>query len=165
MAQRRIFLSAVSNEFESHRRLLAHDLKRPNVDVKEQEEIAKSVGGGTTLEKLDDYIRDCDAVIHLIGDATGDIAEPASGQAILRRYPDLRERLVGMVKHEAKSDPERVLVTDPTALSYTQWEAYLAIYHRKPLHIYRPAPDAPRDPRFQPNEQERQLQQQHYARI
>jgi len=52
---KKLFLSAVSSEFESYRRLLASDLKRPTLDVKVQEDFG--VSGGLTIEKLDDYIR------------------------------------------------------------------------------------------------------------
>ena len=49
--------------------VLAGDLKRPTLDVAVQEDFG--VGGGLTLEKLDDYIKACDGVVHLIGKATG----------------------------------------------------------------------------------------------
>ena len=68
---KKLFLSVVSSEFVSHRNLLAADLKRPNLDVAVQEDFV--VTGGSTLEKLDTYIVQCDAVIHLIGKATGGV--------------------------------------------------------------------------------------------
>ena len=68
---KKLFLSAVSSEFASYRNLLADDLKRPNLDVAVQEVLG--VTGRSTLEKLDTYIRHCDAVIHLIGKATGGV--------------------------------------------------------------------------------------------
>jgi len=46
---KKLFLSAVSSEFESYRRLLADDLKRPTLDVAVQEDFV--VSGGSTLEK------------------------------------------------------------------------------------------------------------------
>ena len=52
---RKLFLSAVSSEFESYRQLLAGDLKRPTLDVAMQEDFV--VSGGSTLQKLDDYIK------------------------------------------------------------------------------------------------------------
>jgi hypothetical protein len=56
------------------------------------------------------------------------------------------------------------LLPDP-AFSYTQWEAYLAIYFRKKLWIYRPSPEAPRDPEFVANDTERQSQGEHLHRL
>ena len=46
---KKLFLSAVSSEFESYRRLLADDLKRPTLDVAVQEDFV--VSGGSTLGK------------------------------------------------------------------------------------------------------------------
>jgi hypothetical protein len=59
---RRLFLSAVSSEFESYRQLLAGDLERPTLDVATQERFI--VYGASTLEKLDEYIQACDGVVH-----------------------------------------------------------------------------------------------------
>jgi hypothetical protein len=42
---------------------------------------------------LDDYIRQCDAVIHLVGDMTGAPAQAPSLTVIRYRYPDLGEKL------------------------------------------------------------------------
>ena len=66
---KRLFLSAVSVELGSYRKRLAKDLRRPNLDVRVQKDFI--VTGATTLEKLDDYIRICDGVVHLVGDAAG----------------------------------------------------------------------------------------------
>ena len=157
---KKLFLSAVSSEFASYRNLLADDLKRPNLDVAVQEDFG--VTGRTTLEKLDTYIRHCDAVIHLIGKATGAVPEEPAVAALLATYPDFGSRLSPLAAHLAKPQP---------SFSYTQWEAYLAIYHQRPLFVYRPtdfeldALDVPRDARFVFNLVEAQSQQEHYQRI
>jgi hypothetical protein len=65
----RVFLSAVSDEFRAYRDQLRGDLTRHNVEVKVQEDFKDL--GGVTLEKLDDYSKQCDAVVHLAGDMTG----------------------------------------------------------------------------------------------
>src|SRR5439155_19647390 len=85
------FLSAVSREFFAYRELLANDLKRPALDVAVQKEFM--VTGGSTLEKLDDYIRACDGIVHLIGKATGDPPEEPAVAALLKRYPDFASKL------------------------------------------------------------------------
>ena len=64
-----IFLSAVSDEFSLYHEQLRSDLTRQNVEVKVQEDF-KALGGDT-LDKLDVYINNCDAVVHLVGDMTG----------------------------------------------------------------------------------------------
>jgi len=74
MTQVKIFLSAVSAEFASYRNVLRHYLERPNVSVKIQEDFIAT--GTETLDMLDEYIQKCDAVIHLVGDMTGAMAQP-----------------------------------------------------------------------------------------
>ena len=54
-----IFLSTVSAEFRSYRDALRHDLERPRVAVKVQEDFIAT--GSETLDKLDEYIAGCDA--------------------------------------------------------------------------------------------------------
>jgi hypothetical protein len=134
MSQVQLFLSAVSSEFRSYRDALGARLERPNVTVKAQEEFIPT--GTETLDKLDLYIRDCNAVVHLIGDRTGAWAEAPTLQTLRARYPDLAERL---------SVLKSSLETGEPPLSYTQWEAYLALYHRKTLLIAVAQPGAPRD--------------------
>ena len=80
---KKLFLSAVSSEFVSYRNLLATDLKRPDLDVAVQEDFG--VTGGTTLGKLDTYLRHCDAVIHLIGKAARRHAGRTRGGRAARR--------------------------------------------------------------------------------
>jgi tetratricopeptide (TPR) repeat protein len=156
----KLFLSAVSTEFESYRQLLAGDLKRPTLDVAVQEDFG--VLGATTLQKLDEYIRACDGVVHLIGKALGAVPPTVAVQALLTRYPDVATRLPALATALAQGDP---------GFSYTQWEAYLAIYHDRPVFIYRPADleravcDCPRDPRFVQDRAQEQAQEAHYGRI
>jgi hypothetical protein len=69
----KLFLSTVSEEFRSYRDALGSKLQRPNVTVHVQEDFIPT--GTETLDKLDLYIKDCDAVVHLVGDRTGAWAE------------------------------------------------------------------------------------------
>jgi len=64
MSHIRLFLSTVTDEFQSYRDALRRELVRPNVTVHIQEDFIAS--GTETLDKLDDYIGRCDAVIHLM---------------------------------------------------------------------------------------------------
>ena len=142
-ANKKLFLSIVTSEFASYRELLTGDLKRPNLDVAVQEDFV--VTGGSTLEKLDTYIRHCDGVVHLIGKATGGIPEEHAVATLLRTYPDFAARLPPFAAGLSEPQP---------GFSYTQWEAYLALYHGRKLFIYRPVDfdrdvvEAPRDSRF-----------------
>src|SRR4051812_3263431 len=122
-----LFLSTVSDEFRSYREAIRTLLQRPNVTVHIQEDFIAT--GTETLDKLDHYIRGCAAVLHLAGDMTGAWAEPATFENLKIRYPDLAKRLPVLRASIEQGTPP---------LSYTQWEAYLAIYHRKRLVIATP---------------------------
>ncbi len=157
---KKLFLSAVSSEFESYRRLLAGDLKRPTLDVAVQEDFV--VTGGSTLRKLDDYICACDGVVHLIGKATGAVPEAVALRDLLARYPDFATRLPSLAPALVEPDP---------GFSYTQWEAYLALYHQRPVFIYRPTDfeladcQCPRETRFVHDPAQEKAQQAHYRRL
>jgi hypothetical protein len=113
-----VFLSTVSDEFRLYRDQLRGDLTRHNVEVKVQEDF-KDLGGDT----LDSYIAHCDAVVHLVGEMCGSMPGEREQRALLRKHPDLVDEF------PALSDALRKDV----AISYTQWEAWLALYHRKLL--------------------------------
>jgi hypothetical protein len=157
---KKLFLSAVSREFLSYRELLTGDLKRPTLEVAVQEDFI--VTGGSTLEKLDDYIRACDGIVHLIGKATGDAPEEIAVAALLQRYPDFAAKLPPLAPALSKPQP---------GFSYTQWEAYLAMYHARPLFVYLPTDfesdtlAVPRDSRFVLDPVQVQAQREHYQRI
>ncbi len=157
---KKLFLSAVSSEFAAYRTLLAADLKRPTLEVAVQEDFLGT--GATTLEKLDIYILACHGVIHLIGKATGAVPEEVAVAKLLKKYPDFATKLPPLAAHLAKPQP---------GFSYTQWEAYLAIYHERPLFIYRPkdfeldALSVPRGEKFVFSATEAQAQKEHYQRI
>jgi hypothetical protein len=131
-----LFISCVSNEFANYRDAVRRDLTRPNLDTKIQEDFIAY--GGATLEKLDEYIQHCEAVIHICGDMTGSLANNLSIQYINEKYPDfsthfpqLQSVLEGSIK-----------------ASYTQWEAYLAAYHGKQLFIVVPTATAIRNDKY-----------------
>jgi hypothetical protein len=123
---RRIFLSCVSGEFGSYRRMLANQLaalKGEPYEVRIQEDFRQ--GGHTLLDRLADYIRDCDLVIHLVGLAAG--ARPS-------------------LEHE-RTSLQRLGETsaDPVGWSYTQWEYRLAMRFGKDVLVYIANREAPRD--------------------
>jgi NB-ARC domain len=154
MPTKLLFLSCVSDEFKSYRETLRRDLDRPDVTVKVQEDFVAF--GIETLSKLDAYIRQCEAVIHIVGDMTGATAAQSAVNVLLRTHPDIADRM----------PPLKALLADPFAgLSYTQWEAWLALYHDKPLLIACPMPNAPRDPDFVSQPAQRAAQRAHLARL
>ncbi|HLH91129.1 MAG TPA: DUF4062 domain-containing protein [Xanthobacteraceae bacterium] len=149
----RIFLSAVSDEFRDYRALLRSDLTRHNVEVKVQEDFKEY--GHSTLEKLDLYIDECDAVIHLVGDLPGWEVPAAALKSLLARYPDIVEKL----------PPLKPVFAEGRGLSYTQAEAWLALYHDKTLLIARAGSGAPRGPRYKPTDASRAAQAAHLAML
>ena len=118
----RLFISTVSHEFRSCRERLSEDLRFPDVVAQNQEEYLERLAAGSSLlVKLDDYIRDCDAVIHLIGEQISRDGRAASTEAVddlLTRYPDF-PTVVSLREDDLRGS------------SYTQWEAWLAYYHIK----------------------------------
>jgi hypothetical protein len=129
-----VFLSTVSDEFRDYRDQLVHDLTRADVAVKVQEDFKDT--GFDTLDKLDAYIRRCDAVIHLVGDMVGAPARTDAQDALVAKYPKLLDRFA----------PLRDALDAGVVVSYTHWEAWLALYHEKSLMIAVAAPEAPRGP-------------------
>ena len=149
----KIFLSTVSDEFRAYRDQLRSDLTRHNVEVKVQEDFKDL--GGDTLDKLDVYIAHCDAVVHLVGDMTGsDPGEHALG-ALRAKYPDLADKL----------PPLGEALRNGSGVSYTQWEAWLALYHGRLLFIAKAADSAERGPKYAPTDASRAAQAAHLARL
>ena len=154
MAEVKIFLSTVSAEFRSYRDALRHYLERPNVTAKVQEDFIAT--GSETLDMLDDYIRQCNVVIHLVGDMTGAMAPAPSVAAIRQRYPDFGSRLPPVATFLEAGGPP---------LSYTQWEAWLALYHDNRLIIAVPESSAQRDDRYTLDPLQATAQKEHLARL
>jgi len=154
LAHIQLFLSTVSAEFKGYREVLRHNLNLPDVTIQIQEDFI--AGGIPTLDKLDLYIRECDAVIHLVGDGLGSLAKPRSLTYLNEHYPDLASRLPPL---------GGFLAADGPSLSYTQWEAWLALLHGRKLLICVPTPEAPREEGFRCDTQHQVLQQEHLARL
>jgi tetratricopeptide (TPR) repeat protein len=149
----KIFLSTVSDEFRAYRDQLRSDLTRHNVEVKVQEDFVDL--GGDTLDKLDVYIAHCDAVVHLVGDMTGSAPDKRDVDTLLAKYPDLA----------AKLPPLGEALIQGVGVSYTQWEAWLALYHDKLLLIAKAADNAERTPGYDPAKASPKAQAEHLARL
>jgi hypothetical protein len=67
----RIFISAVTSEFGKARDSLAADLRSRDTFVRVQSDFRQEADSDTTLKKLHDYIRDCSAVVCVIGGRSG----------------------------------------------------------------------------------------------
>ena len=158
MADVKLFLSCVSDEFGDYRDALRSALTRPNVEIKIQEDFQNL--GGDTLALLEDYIESCDVVVHFAGEMAGSAPASSSVDDLLRRRPELAARLA-----EKGMDREAF-----GRLTYTQWEAWLAIGFnkdgaRKNLVIVTPAFGVKRGAKFAPTDSARASQADHLARL
>jgi tetratricopeptide (TPR) repeat protein len=149
----KIFLSTVSDEFRAYRDALRTDLTRHNVEVKVQEDFKDL--GGDTLDKLDVYIAHCDAVVHLVGNMTGSAPGELALRALRKKYPDLTDKLPPLCE----------ALRNGISVSYTQWEAWLALYHDKRLFIAEAGDSAERGPKYAPTAGSRGAQVGHLARL
>ena len=148
MADVKLFLSCVSDEFGDYRDALRSALTRLNVDVKIQEAFQNR--GGDTLAMLEDYIESCDVVVHFAGEMAGSAPASSGVGDLLRRRPELGARLA-----EKGMDREAL-----GRLTYTQWEAWLAIGFNKDgaernLVIVTPAFGVKRGAKFAPTDSAR----------
>jgi len=150
----RVFISCVSSEFRGYREQLRSCLTARGREIKVQEDFTD--GGATLLEKLDDYIMACQAVIHLVGSNCGCRPQPAEVRALLKRHPKLPQELA-----ELAGD----LQSDACPFTYTQWEAFLAIYHRVACFIYRADAGSSREPGWAEVTSEVALQEAHVQRL
>ncbi|MEI7939220.1 MAG: hypothetical protein WCK27_21250 [Verrucomicrobiota bacterium] len=114
---------------------------------------------------MDAYICGCDAVVHVIGEGAGAIADPNAVASFLGSEQSFIQKMKGV------GDFENLKV------SYTHWEAFLAAYRGKPLFVYqatRPIRDGhPTEacgfdkdwPEFQPKDGDSELVRQHCERL
>jgi hypothetical protein len=109
----RIFISAVTSEFGKARDAIASDLRARGHVVHVQSDFKQSPDSDKLLDALADYIRDCNAVICLIGKRSG--AFPPKRAA--KRYTD-------------------VLPVEIEEASYTQWEYFLARHFNRRRYRY-----------------------------
>jgi len=148
----KLFLSCVSDEFGAYRDELRRKLTRPNVEVKIQEDF-KALGGDT-LSMLEEYIEHCDAVVHFAGDMTGSTPKDFGVTELLARRPDLKTR-----------PPLGAALEAGAKISYTQWEAWLAIYFRRDLVIAAPGQGFVRGPKIAATEDSEEAQAAHLKRL
>jgi len=149
----KLFLSCVSNEFGAYRDALRRALTLPNVEVKIQEDFKPQ--GGDTLGMLEDYIAKCDAIVHFVGDMVGSAPAPPSVDDLLARQTGLAAALA------AKGLTREAL----GSLTYTQWEAWLAIAFDRKLLIVAPAEGIARGPNCSPSDASRASQTEHLKRL
>jgi hypothetical protein len=133
-----VFISAVTSEFGSVRSAVASDLRSRGLSVKVQEDFRQEADADTLLRKLHNYIRDCSAVVCIIGERSGAGPTPAAAEPFLHLLPP------GI-----------------TQASYTQWEFFFARHYRRRSSLYVAKdhqPDEPSSDTDDPNLQRNYLQ-------
>jgi hypothetical protein len=85
----------------------------------------------------------------------GAAADERQQQALLTKHSDLLSKLPPLYEALANS----------ALIPFTQWEAWLALYHGKSLMIAKASPAAPRGPRYAPTAASREAQADHLARL
>src|SRR6516164_4642026 len=83
----RVFLSAVTSEFELARDAVASDLQARDLQLRVQRSFRQEPGSDTLLQLLHDYIRECDAVVYVIGTRSGACPSPAAAAAFAQLLP------------------------------------------------------------------------------
>ncbi len=128
----RVFISCVSNEFEMPgsrfpgcRSSLRSYLTRANCEVKTEEDFRQE-GKLLTVARLDDDIRNCAAVLHLVGADPGATPDAREVTEYLQAEPNFLEKYSDL----------RAKLGDCSRLTYTQWEAFFALHHGVDLFIY-----------------------------
>jgi hypothetical protein len=111
--QYHIFISRVTGEFGRVSEVLAADLRSKGIIGKVQIDFRQEENAETTLDKLEQYVRNADAVIALIGQRSGS-------------YPP----------DEAAAKWAHALPAGVTKATYTQWEVHFARYYKRRLSIY-----------------------------
>ena len=110
-----LFLSCVSGEFGVYREPLRRALTLPDVAVNIQEDFKPQ--GGDTLSMLMAYIAPCAAVVHFVGDMPG------------AQQPNFSStRSFGDIPTSRPAPPLGEAIDQGKPISYTQWEAWLAVY-------------------------------------
>ncbi len=130
----RIFISAVSSEFASYRRMLANTLGAQlsqQFEVLIQEDFDQR--DPTLLKAIGEIIKQSDLVVHLVGTRCGYVPTDEH----------VRTALAGMGLPIPDPLPER---------SATQWEYYLARDLGKRVLVYVAEESAPREPGPKPEE-------------
>jgi Domain of unknown function (DUF4062) len=113
MADFRVFLSAVTSEFGKARDAVANDLQARDLELRVQRSFRQEPGADTLLRLLHDYIRECSAVVCVIGARSGACPPPAAAAPFAHLLP------AGIGE-----------------ASYTQWEFFFARAYQRRLSLY-----------------------------
>lgn len=135
-----VFISCVSAEFQNSgarfeglRSKLSSSIMRTRSKPLVQEAFPNE--STRTLTKLRDFIDSCVLVIHLVGDLVGDVPRKGDIPELIGNDPNLKTWLANSAWRDAEI----------ASLSYTQWEAVLAVYLEKDMIVYQFGMDGQED--------------------
>jgi hypothetical protein len=109
----RVFLSAVSSEFETARNEMAKDFRSRNMLVRDQDIFRQEAGADTVLRLLHNYIAKCTAVVCVMGERSGSFPTAAEARPFAH-----------------------ILPPGFSEASYTEWEFFIARHYQRRLSIY-----------------------------
>jgi hypothetical protein len=118
-----VFLSAVTSELGTLRSALARSVRHSSVRVVHQDDFAHR--GVLTLQMLEEEIRGTEIVFHVLAAQSGAPAPAGQVQDFLERHAPFQERFAEIAADGLQGK-----------VSYTQWEAWLALYFGKRLGIF-----------------------------
>ena len=142
-----VFLSCVTNEFASLRPKLARMVSRTGLHVRHQEDFAHR--GVLTLHKIKEEVVASDVVLHILGSQPGANAPADQAAAFVQDHPEFASRF-----------PEIAADGGQGKITYTQWEAWFALYFGRRLCVYKVKPAAA--DASPPSEHEQRLKQRKF---
>ncbi|MEO5916545.1 MAG: FxSxx-COOH system tetratricopeptide repeat protein [Luteolibacter sp.] len=122
-----VFLSGSTGDFKQVRLDFDAALSRGGCHVVHQDEFPQTASD--TLLKLAQLIAPCGLTVHMIGEKPG--SSPTPG--ILGQYLAIADREGKLLAHQPIL---RTALGDFSTITYTQWEAYIAIHLGMPLLVY-----------------------------
>ncbi|MEO5916546.1 MAG: FxSxx-COOH system tetratricopeptide repeat protein [Luteolibacter sp.] len=122
-----IFLSGSTGDFKQVRLDFDKALRRGGCKTTHQDDFPQTASD--TLLKLAQLIEPCGLTVHMIGEKPGSIPTP-----------EIRAQYLAIADREGKllaNHPAlRAALGDFSTITYTQWEAYIAIHLGMPLFVY-----------------------------
>ena len=94
-------------------------------------------------------------MVHFVGDMSGSSPTDLEVANLLKRHPDLKMQL----------PPLGIALDEGKAISYTHWEAWLALYFHKNLEVVAPAPSGKHGRKPKTLDSSRTAQSEHLARL
>ena len=138
----KVFVSAVTSEAGQARDEIASDLRARGLAVRVQRDFRQEADTTTTLAKLDKYIRECSAVVHVAGKRSG--AFPTDEEAARFRH---------------------LLPSGVARASYAQFEFHMARHYRRRCSIYIATGDFAAEKKQAAAGDDPALQAEHVARL